>query len=405
MKVPYLEDFGVVSGSHAVAGFVSLVYAMVVSRLLGVADYGFYQAIMAIYSTLVAFVGPLGLAVMHCVAVSAKASRPFVVGWFIRFALLVGSICAIGLACLAPWLSGILYGSISPIIWMALLVALTALLTVFYGAVQADNAFVLYGMSKIAESLIGLVFGSALVAIGAGAAGAVLGYVLGMAFILLFFFTRRGLYGFSKNTVDIWAERQVFAFVALAYGTIFFVSDFSAVLARSRLSAETSGLYGALHNSRHLVLPFCFALASPLYLRTVSLGGGHGAFLQVLALISILGGVFLGMGIFIPEVPFRVIYGTAFVRAAEYMALYGILLFLQMVCIATMFYQIARKWITLRHVLVPVIVIVFRMMLPGLTIQKLIVAQIMAWACFLLYSLLHLGLSKQVSVCGRPRGT
>lgn len=394
MKLSFLRDLGVVSSAHALAGLFALVYTILVSRRLGVADYGLFQAVMAIYSTLTAFGGPLSLATIHSISIADDAVRPLVVGRFLRFAIIVGGICGGGLVCASHWLSGVLDSSVFPILWVALLIPVTALLSTFYGAVLAYNAFFLYGAVKVAEGLIVLSVGFVLVRAGAGVSGAVLGYVFGMLSTVIFFLARRQFYSLRKGAVSIPAEVRTFVNILLVYGAIYLVSDLPVALARSRLGAVESGLYGSLHNLRQLVLPFCFALSVPLYSRAVAAPIGHGAFLQVLALVSGLGGAFLAIGIFAPRLPFLLIYGPAYAEASRYMVVYGVALGLQMFCIVTMFYQVARKKIVRIHLLVPVVVLVTASVLPTPSIPRLVLAQVIAWGCYLVVTLVSSGVSR-----------
>jgi O-antigen/teichoic acid export membrane protein len=383
MKLSFMRDLSVVSVSHALAGLLAMAYTMSVSRLLGVAEYGYFQSMMAIYSTLTVFVGPMGLSTVHCVAVAGDTSRPFVVGKFLRFALGVGGVCTVGLVCLSPWLAGVLEGGIFPIVAVGVLVTATAALAVFYGALQAHGAYTWYGMSKIAEALVGLGAGLLLVRSGAGTSGAVLGYVVGMTSLLLYFLAHRRLYSFRGSAFSAWKELRTLVRISLVHGIVFLVSDVPVVLARSRLSAEASGLYGALYNLRQLVLPFCLASVAPLYSRTVSSTSGRKTLYQVLVLVSGLGGAFLSAGMFFPQLPLRLIYGASFVGASRYMAFYGIALLLQMISIVVMFYRVARKQVSLVRLLMPVVVVVVGIMLPDPTIPKLIAIQIVAWISYL----------------------
>ena len=380
----FLRDLGAVSVSEAVAGIAAFLYIMVVSRRLGVSDYGLFQAVMALFSILTIFVGPLNLATVHCVSVSDDPQKSAVVGSLVRFSFWIGIACASLVVLLSSWLTGVLYGGIGPVICVAVLVALTAVLTVFYGAWQAYGAYTAYAITRIAESLIRLGVGSILVMAGTGASGAVLGYVLGTGSLLALSFARTRFYSFSRGRFDVRSQLETFVGILSVYGTIFFVGDFPVVLARSRLGAEASGLYGALYGLRTLVLPFCLASVAPLYARTVGVSSGHKPFLQVLVPILGLGGVFFLVGVFLPRLPFQIIYGTAFVGAARYMAGYGIALSLQMVSIITMFYQIAQKRLERVYLLVPVLILVTGAVWPGLSIPKLVLIQVVAWALYLL---------------------
>lgn len=393
MRLSFLGDLSVVSAAHAVAGLLAFAYTVVVSRRLGVADYGLFQAAMALYSMLTAFVAPLGWATMHSVAVSDDASRPLVVGRLLRVALLVSGICTGVLTCLSPWLASLLHSTVFPIVWVAVLVTVAAMLAVFYGAIQGRNAYTLYSAAKVAEALAVLVVGSALVMLGTGASGAVLGYLLGMLSLVLFFSVRRQLYSLGKGAPNVWAEMRTFVDILLVHGTILFANDFPVLLVRSRLSTHESGLYGSLYNLRQVVLPFCFALSAPLYSRTVAASSGRSALIQVLAVVSGLGGVFLVIGVFAPRLPFLLIYGPAFAEASRYVVAYGIVLSLLMLSVVTMFYQVARKRIVRTHLLVPVVVLVVASTLPHPSILRLIWSQAVAWACYLVVTLVASGVS------------
>jgi O-antigen/teichoic acid export membrane protein len=310
-------------------------------------------------------------------------SRPAVIGKFLRFALGVGGACTVGLACLSPWLASVLDGDIFPIVAVGVLVTATAALAVFYGALQAHGAYTWYGISKIAEALVGLGAGLLLVRSGVGTSGAVLGYVVGMTSLLVYLLTRRRLYSFRGSAFVVWKELRTLMSISLVHGIVFLVSDVPVVLARSRLSAQASGLYGALYNLRQLVLPFCLASVAPLYSRTISSTSGRKTLYQVLVLVSGLGSAFLGVGVFFPQLPLKLIYGASFVGASRYMAFYGMALFLQMISIVVMFYQVARKQVSLVRLLVPVAVVVVGIMVPDPTIPKLIAIQIVAWISYL----------------------
>jgi O-antigen/teichoic acid export membrane protein len=189
MKKIFLKDVGIVTIAQIVVGLSALLYTIITSRLLGVADYGLFQAVIALFASVSVFNLSLNLATTHGVGVSEDHIKPRIVGEFLWIAMLVGGLSAIIIIGLSPWLKNIINTeSQFPILCLSLMIVARAVLTTFYGALQGNNRYSSFSAAKIIESLICLGVGTALIVAGAGVSGALLGYVLSMLIVIVVFF-------------------------------------------------------------------------------------------------------------------------------------------------------------------------------------------------------------------------
>ena len=203
MKNIFLKDVGIVTIAQIVVGLSALLYTIITSRLLGVADYGLFQAVMALYATVSVFNLPLNLAATHGVGVSEDHIKPKIVAEFLWIAVLVGGLSTIIIIGLSPWLKNIMnVGSLFPVLCMSLMIITRAVLTTLYGTLQGDNRYPLFSAAKIIESLICLGVGATLIMVGAGASGGILGYVVAMLVVIVFFFGETYV-NFQKNLFTV----------------------------------------------------------------------------------------------------------------------------------------------------------------------------------------------------------
>lgn len=395
MKGRLIKDITFFSLAEAFAGIVYFLFILVSARLLGVANFGLFQAVMGIYGIMFLFGNPLKVAAMHAVATSEDRLQPFVLGSFLRVALLIGGAYFVFLVILSPHLAKILQtNSLWPIIWVAVLLFVSTFLTTFYGGIQGKNLYLFFSITKVAGSLIVILLGVALIEMGFGASGAIVGYAGSMAILTIFFFTRRKLYNFKKGFYSIRHDMVPLARPLAVTGTHLFVLNFPAVVARIHLTEDMAGLFGTLFSLRNLVMPFAMAVVLPLYSRTISKHVEPRMLHTAVLLVLLLGGVFIVIGLLCPEWFFITLYGGEFVRASGYMALYGFALLLHMISMVVLFHDAAKGTFSFSLLLIPVILTTSLIILPGLSIWKIIVVHILSWglylACLIPYKLLVL---------------
>ena len=380
----FLKDVAVFSAAQAIAGVALLGYTCISARLLGRADYGLFQAVMGIYGIFIVVGSPLNIVTLHLVAKAKSDAKPFALGALVRVALVIGGACSLLVIVLSSYFANVLHiETLWPFVSLAGLVVAAPLLTTFYGGVQGRSQYSFFSIAKIAESLLVVGLGTALIVAGAGVAGAVSGYFGGMALVSLFFLTRRDLYSFRKGSysthIDLYSVTKPLA----VFGALLFVANAPMIVARARLTEEAAGLFGALYSLRSVVLPFAFAVALPLYSRTVSGHGEPRMVLKAFLLVIMLAGAFLAVGAISPRWFIQTLYGSDFVEASAYMTTYGFYLLLHMICMVVMFRQAATNTLIPAWLLIPITIVATLATIPDLSIRKILITQIVAWISYL----------------------
>ncbi|MBN1673867.1 MAG: oligosaccharide flippase family protein [Kiritimatiellae bacterium] len=375
----FLQDVGLFALGHAFAGLVMVLYVFTAARLLGPAEFGLFQSVMGAFGILIAAGSPLNIAAVHSVASAPDAGKPAVLGGLLRVGLGVGAALACCVWLCRPLLAGLTRSRlVLPLLPLSALVVAAPLLTTFYGAIQGRNRYGLFMLLKTGESLLVLVFGTLLILGERRAGSAVGGYACAMWVALLFFLTRRNLYSvrhatFCRNREEFRALLRPLAVLAF----LLLTNNYPMIVARSRLPADTAGLFAALFALRNLVLPFAFAVAVPLYSRTVSGSAEAHVFRKALIVTSGVAVGFMATAHLCPLPFFRLVLGPPYLPAAGYMGFYGIGLLLSMLCMVILF-RWAASSLALSVFIVPVLVVLGMAFLPRLSIEKIIFTQICA---------------------------
>jgi O-antigen/teichoic acid export membrane protein len=384
IKGRFITDITFFSLAEAIAGIVYFFFIIVSARLLGVENFGLFQAVMGIYGILFLMGHPLKVATMHAVATSEDKRRPFVLGSFLRLALFTGGTCFLFLVVLSPYLAKILHAdSIWPIIWVAFLLLVNIILTTFYGDLQGKNSYLFFSSTKVVGSLIVLVLGVTLIKMGFGASGAIAGYAGSMGLLTIYFFTRRKFFSFRKGFYSFRHDMVSLAKPLAVIGTHLFVMNFPAIVARMRLTEDMAGLFGTLFSLRNLVLPFAMAIVLPLYSRTISKQNEPRMLLKAVILIFSFGSVFIAIGLFCPQWFFKILYGLEFVTASSYMALYAFAILMHMISIVVLFHEATKETFSFGLLLIPVVMTASLTIFPHLTIWMIIVFHILSWGVYL----------------------
>ena len=380
----YVKDVAVFSSAQAVAGIALLCYTFISARLLGRADYGLFQAVMGLYGIFILVGSPLNIGALHFVAKAEDGAKQSALGALVRIALMIGGTCALIVIILSPYFANMLQvKTLWPFICLAGLLVAGTLLTTFYGGIQGRNLYSLFSIMKIVESLLIVGLGIALIVAGAGVAGAVSGYVGGMALISLFVLTRHDLYSLRKSSHPIRTDLFSVTEPIAVLGTLLFVVNAPMIIARARLTEEAAGLFGALYSLRNIVLPFAFAVVLPLYSRTVSRREEPRMVFKSFLFVTLFAATFLAVGIICPRWFIQTLYGSDFVEASTYMVMYGFYLFLHMISMVVMFHQASTNALNFGLLLVPLVIVTTLVAFPDLSIARIIATQIVAWTAYL----------------------
>ncbi|MDD5217241.1 MAG: oligosaccharide flippase family protein [Candidatus Omnitrophica bacterium] len=375
----YLRSVGIFTIAQAAAAILAFFYALIAARLLGVVQFGLFQALMGIYGLLAAFSMPLNLATVHCVGISAPDKRRCVAGEFLRLAIYVSALCAIAVAFFSPAIMQVLRtGSVWPVLWLAALLVTTALLTTFFGILQGIQSYGQFSIAKVAHPLMTLILGSLLMLWGKQVSGAMAGYTMGMTFVLIYLFIQRDLYEWGKGFQHIRDELRSIAWIIATFGVLLLMDNAPIIFARAYLTEEQSGTFGALYSLRNVVWAFAFAVSFPLYAHLISGEKGRATVMQALILISALAIVFIAAGWICPQWLFRTLFGEPFIGAADYMVPYGFSLWLQMAAMIFMFYQVAKGMMRAFHLILPAVVLLLMLLVFKTQVTDLIVAQMIS---------------------------
>ena len=388
MKLVFIKDVFMFSWAQGIAGISYFCYMFITARLLGVEDYGLFQAVMGIYGILIVFGSPLNIAAIHSVATSRDETKPFALSAFLRVSLVVGSSCSLFMIVLSKYFTKIFHArSIWPFIFAAFLLIASTILTTLYGGLQGRNQYLSFSLAKILESLLVLLIGTGLIAMGLGASGAVAGYFFSMCILCIIFFIRNKSYSLKKGPYSIRKDIASLVKPLAVFGTLLFVINFPVIIARVRLTEEMAGFYGTLFSLRNIVMPFAFAAALPLYSRTVVDSEERHIFFKAFIVIFVFSCSFLILGLFIPEWFINFFYGSQYLEASDYIVLYGCYLALHMACMIILFQQAAKRTLKIEVLLIPILIIMILLIFPDLSINKILIFQIIAWGAYLLISL------------------
>ncbi len=359
-----------------IAASSAFIYTLLAARLLGVENYGIFQAAMGIFGLFSFLHLPFYFGSVHCVGRARAEDRPAVLGGLLTLALAVTIFIGLFFSLSAAAGSSLLKSpSITPWLACGALIAANTLLTLFHGTIQAEHRFRLFAFAKIAEvSLVltgGVFFISQL-----GPAGAISGYTIAMLCVFGCFILR-----FRPTLSAAWAgkilreEWPALGRLTLVLGFLLVLEHAPAVWARSILSAEESGYFGALYNLRNTVFPFALAVTLTFYSHRLAQAEAKSLLRQALGLIAGLAVIFEITALGFSSTVVLLFYGREFLPAAAHLPLYGLALTLQMFAMLLLFSRLAENRLALGPLLLALIVFSGGLYFYGHTISGIIAAQ------------------------------
>jgi len=351
----FLKNIGWTTLAQIAASAAAFAYTLIAARTLGVENYGLFQAVMAIYGLFSFIHLPFYFGSAHCVGRARPDDRPRVLGAFFTLSLVAAGLTLVIFGVLSSAGNAILKTADSSI-WFACaaLIAVNTILTLFHGALQAQHRFPLYASTKIAEVLLLLIGGTGMLLSGWGPAGAVSGYALAMTLIIFYFVFRfkpafvswPDIRGLLKDELP--ALRRL----TLALSFLLVLENIPAIWARYALDETQSGYFGALYNLRGAIWPFALAITLTFYSHLLAGEEPKPLLRQALLLIAGLAAGFEIGALLFSDWLVRLLYGNAFVPAAEYLALYGLSLSLQSIAMLLLFYRLGKNQLRVTPLLI-----------------------------------------------------
>jgi len=373
----FLKRVGIFSFGQLMAAVLSFVYTLLAARMLGVEKYGLFQACLGLYGLTTVFSLPLNLAALHCVGQSHEAQRSRMLGEFVWIACAVSGIITLCLFLFAPWIRMKFDASSNAtVISVASLVLPTAILTTYFGYLQARHKYWFFAWVRSLQFALGLGVGYLLMRESPSVFHAIMGYVAGMSAVTVYLLIKFPPDLRVKRFDHVRKELSAVAWILGVLGTTLMIENLPMVVGRVRLDSVESGHYGALFNLRNTFRPFAMAVIFPLYSHLLENKHDTKLMKKAMGLMALQGGAFVLAGILMPEFIFRTLYGEAFVRASDYMASYGGVMMLLMIAMTHMFYQIAMRTLNLIELAVPVVVLVAGIIFFGNTINGILWVQL-----------------------------
>jgi O-antigen/teichoic acid export membrane protein len=319
--------FFVATGAVSLSNFV---FHVVISRLLGPADYGALGALLNLMLVLSVPLGALQAAVTQAEASRRHAGRAGinVVGTVMRAALF-GAVVTVGLIVASPLIAGFLhFGSIWSVVVLAAWILPAVIGAVFQGVLMGRLRFMPVALASLVGSGLGrLLFGVMFVELGGGVVAALFASVVGqvLATLIVAIAVRHDFRSRWEGARGIDLRESVLSVCALAGYWVLGSED--TVLVRHFLLAHSAGLYAAAATAGRIALFLPGAIAMIAFPR-FSRDKGHGESSREALRWSLVGTALLSFVAAVamfafPSLLIEILFGSKYLGAAGALRILG----------------------------------------------------------------------------------
>lgn len=305
-----------------IANASNYLFHVIISRLLGPADYGALTALLAGILVLAVPAGAIQVTVARLAAV--RRDDPDQLAALVRSSArqlgMAGLAVSAALAAAAPLLTGFLHlRDMSSALVLAAYAAPTLLFAALQGGLQGPMRFGALATVLVTSTLLRIVVGVALVRAGGGVTAAAFASVVGqVAGIALAWWLLGSARARSSVRVRIPLLRDCLWSAGGLTG-FWLVLSIDAMLARHYLTPHGSGLYGASVTLSHVVLFAPGAIAMVAFPRFAALASDRRALRDsVIGTTLLVAGIALvaALSIFlVPALAVRILFGTSYTGA------------------------------------------------------------------------------------------
>lgn len=374
-----MRSTGIVSLAQAITGIAFFIYTLVVARMLSVADFGLFQALLAVFGMLQVVAIPLLLGTLHSVGRAKVSHRAVVIKAFLKKGFIIIMICETLLILVSPWIYQALdVPSLSILLCLGLMVVGRGLIPVFYGALQGVRDFKRFSVLRCAEGFLVLGAGCFALSFGLGVSGALLGYGIAFAVLTLYFLISIGLPSLRSSRKNKSAPLSDAKIVMAVSSLVLLIDNIPMIVSRAMHSPEMSGSFGVLYNLRNMLWPFAYAVAYPFYSHLLLPKTTKGLLPKALLLVSLLGGGFILMAFLFAEPIIHLFYTDKFSGAAGLMSLYGVSLLTQMMAMVLLYHESALKKVNAWMLIFVAVIYLLSLIGWGQTSRGLMMGQIFA---------------------------
>lgn len=301
------------------------VYQFFMARMLTVADYGIFAALMSL-------VYLLGVPMESTQVISSKYSselgknkpwkiRALVDKMFergLKFSLVI-YILFIPVAFFLSWFMRI---SVLAILLIGSLVFLYFITPISRGVLQGRKSFLKMGVSFLSEAIFKIIIGLSFVLLGFGVYGAIGGVVLGALFsLILSFYFIREVYKPKKRKINIDGARSYSFFVFFILLIIFFMFSIDIIFAKRFFTNEVAGAYAVASLMGKMIFFAVTPISKAMFPLTSGLAkqNSRKTFFNSMKITGLLG--ILGVAIFkfFPNLLVSLLFGE------RYLSIFGII--------------------------------------------------------------------------------
>lgn len=333
VRSEFLRHGALIFGATMSLNAASYAFHFLMARRLGPEVYGSLVSLLAITAvitipaSIVAMIVAKYVAEFHALEEHGKiaALARLVVS---RLGILAAAIVLCGLIFEHSVAAFVRVREPSAILLCAVIAAASIMLPALRAVAQGEQRFGCVAVSYLTEGAGRFVGGTALVYLGFGVRGALLGYLTGALLSLAYTASRIALRRAGSDIVRLDVRRmlQAFAAVALSIVALQVVMAADVIAVRHFFDARTAGLYGGMALAGKMLL---FAVT---FIPTILLPKGAAAaargddamplLVKAIAVTAVVCGAVLLAVALEPRLVLRVVAGTAYVAEAKYLLLY-----------------------------------------------------------------------------------
>lgn len=336
LRGDFLRDSAIVFGSTMAVNVLNYAIHFILSRKLGVVEYGTFaslmsaMAILGIPASFMMMVVVKFVAEFHALDDRAKirviSQRVLLLG-----GLFAGAVLVLALAFRNAAAAYLHLPHAASIVAASVTLAFALLLPAVRGVLQGTQDFRALAFSMCLEAVGKIGLAVALAYAGFGVPGVFAGYAIASALAMLYTYAAVRTHWDDQPTrlaIDTRRLMQTTGGVVLGTSAITVMGFIDVPLVKHFFDAHEAGLYGAISvcgKMLFFVVSFIPTLVLPKAAQRAAHGRAPGAVLSQGLLLTLAFAAFgLAVFYFVPTVVVRVTYGAAFLPAAKYIFTYGV---------------------------------------------------------------------------------
>lgn len=336
LRNDFMRDGAIVFASTMFVNILNFAIHFILSRKLGVVDYGVFGSLLSLLTIVGLPVGFITLTVVkftaefHAVGDRAKirvlSMRILTLG-----AILGGIAIGLGLALQNQIAAYLHFTDTRSVVMAAVVLAISFVVPSLRGVLQGTQDFVALAVSTSIESMLKIALAVTLVYAGWGVVGIFAGYTIaGTCGFLYTLWAVRRYWDPMPTLLAIDARRLFQTTGAIAIGTsaITLIGFIDVPLVKHFFDPAPAGLYNAVSVCGRMiffVVGFIPMLVLPKAAERAASGRSASVVLrQGIGVTLVLGIMGLALFLFVPDAVVRVTFGAAFLPAAKYIFAYGV---------------------------------------------------------------------------------